>query len=94
MPSWKEWEEYFEKKNLGYLKQQNRDIGLALDMLDKKIIKEFQLDYLNIVKNVIRDVIAKKEKNGMGMVTAPDSILRRNKNLPGLNFNKETGVWD
>lgn len=57
MASGHEWREYFEKKSTPVLKNQTRAINSALKSLDKKIISEFQLQYLQLVDDILLTII-------------------------------------
>mgnify|MGYP001485538647 CR=1 FL=1 len=61
MATGQEWREYFKKKDKIHLVKQLMTINIILKRLDSKIIKEFQLDYLSVVRNIIEDAIKEKE---------------------------------
>jgi hypothetical protein len=57
------WEEYFEKKSQSKLIDQLKVINYSLHNLDEKIIDEFQLSHLNIVKHIITEIIEERRKS-------------------------------
>lgn len=63
MATGKQWEEYFEKKSESYLVSQAAAITSALNKLDKKIISDFQLSYLSMVKHIIMKILRDKYKH-------------------------------
>ena len=57
MASGTEWTKYFSKKSTPYLKKQIKLIE-STEKFDKKIIQEFQLNYLVMVKMLINRILA------------------------------------
>jgi hypothetical protein len=52
-----EWENYFKTKSRAYLMSQVKAINQATRNLDEKIIINFQLNYLTMVKNIIQGIL-------------------------------------
>ena len=61
MASGEEWRKYFERQNVLYLKRQVKEMNRIILFLDKKIVTEFQLNYLGWVRDIARRVIEEKE---------------------------------
>ena len=63
MATGKQWKEHFEKKSQPYLINQVHTIDMIFKDTDKKIIFEFQLSYLSVIRSIIKEILSKKFKD-------------------------------
>jgi len=55
-----EWRQYFEQFPTPLLKQQIKEIEHSLTKLNRKIVSEFQLVWLNDVKFILSDIVRQR----------------------------------